>query len=101
MPEPSAPDRAPHKCGPLSNSRLEDLTRFELRQLFKHGFRASYFERFRRLGEALKSRAERKRQKEVPIHGQMAILNHRADVKLEHAPFVSRFANRSAVNPPG
>ena len=32
---------------------------------------------------------------------QMAILNHWADVKLEHAPFVPRFANRSAVNLPG
>ena len=32
---------------------------------------------------------------------QLAILNQRADVKLEHAPFVSRFANRSAVGPPG
>jgi hypothetical protein len=52
----------------LEQLGLEDLTRFELRQLFKHGFRASYFERFRRLGEALKSRAERKYQKEVPIH---------------------------------
>jgi hypothetical protein len=45
---------------------LEDLARFELWQLFKNGFRASYFERFRCLGETLKSRAERKRQEEVP-----------------------------------
>jgi hypothetical protein len=27
----------------------------------------------------------------------MAILNHRADVKLEDTPVVSRFANRAAV----
>ena len=48
---------------------LEDLARFELGQFFKDDFRASHFERFRRLGEALKSGAERKRQEEVPIHG--------------------------------
>jgi hypothetical protein len=47
---------------------VEDLTRFQLRQLFKHGFRPSYFERFRCLRETLKGRAERERQ-EVPIHG--------------------------------
>jgi hypothetical protein len=47
---------------------LEDLARFKLGQLFKDGFRASYFERFWRLGDALKSGAERKRQEDVPIH---------------------------------
>jgi hypothetical protein len=52
----------------LEQFGLQDFARFELGQLFKHGFRASYFKRFRRLGQALKSRTERKRQKEVPIH---------------------------------
>jgi hypothetical protein len=80
---------------------LQDLTRFELGQFFKHRFCAAYFERFWCLCETLKRRAERKRQKDVPIHGSDGDTNHRADVKLEHAPFVPRFANRSEVNPPG
>jgi len=35
------------------------------------------------------------------MHGQMAILDHRADVKLELATCVTAIANRSAVNPRG
>jgi len=48
---------------------LEDLTRFELGQFLEDGFRAAHFHWFRCLRETLKSRAERKRQKEFPIHG--------------------------------
>jgi hypothetical protein len=39
---------------------LEDLTRFELGQFFKRDFRTSHFNRFRRLGETLETRAEHK-----------------------------------------
>src|SRR5215831_16743583 len=95
----------------LEQFRLRDLARFEFGQLFKHGFSASHFERVRRLGETLKSRAERKRHNNVHwlCHYfsiwmgllQIGILNSGRNEKIEKRHSFPRVASCLAASPRG